>query len=61
MNINFGCRWTSPTLGTETEELYRNVYGESGGQFINILESSPYEVAVISELLAYLDSMEDGE
>lgn len=47
-------RWTSPVLGQEAEELYGKLYGESGGQFLRVLETSPYEMAVISRMIAHL-------
>ena len=55
MNTNF-TRWTSPVLGEEADKVYMKVYGENGKRFLDILESSPYEIAVISRLIAYMEN-----
>lgn len=47
-------RWTSPILGEGAEALYERAYGESGQTFLKVLEASPYEIAVISRMIAYL-------
>ncbi len=54
MNANFS-RWTSPILGKSAEKVYSEVYGDLGDGFIHILENSPYEIAVISRMVAYLN------
>ena len=53
MNMTFA-RFSAPVLGEDTQELYTKLYGESGEMFINILNTSPNEIAVISRLIAYL-------
>lgn len=60
MDANF-TRWTSPILGEEAESLYKRAYGEDGVGFVSILETSPYEIAVISRMIAYLHSKKEGE
>lgn len=55
MNMNFA-KFPAPVLGDETQELYTRLYGNAGEGFIEILNSSPDEVAVISRLIAYLYS-----
>lgn len=50
--MNF--RFHSPLLGQEVIELYSNVYGEDGEHYVAILETSPYEIAVISRMLAHV-------
>lgn len=61
MNVNFA-KFSVPVLGDETQELYKKLYGESGEKFVDILNSSPNEIAVISKLIAYLrDKVEGGE
>lgn len=60
MNANI-TRWTSPILGQEAETVYTGVYGENGKEYINILETSPYEIAVVSRLMAYLHKVKGGE
>lgn len=60
MNTNF-TRWTSPILGKEAEAVYVGAYGESGKKYMDVLESSPYEIAVISRLIAYMQSKKKGE
>lgn len=58
MNANF-TRWTSPILGEEAEAVYSGAYGENGNAFVNVLETSPYEIAVISRMIAYLQSKKE--
>ena len=36
------------------QELYTKLYGNVGERFIDILNTSPDEIAVISRLIAYL-------
>lgn len=55
MKTNFNTsRFSSPVLGEEAISLYKSVYGDNGEKYIEILEESPYEVAVNSRMLAYL-------
>ena len=60
MNTKFN-RWTSPVLGAEADSLYIDIYGDEGKDFIRILENSPYEIAVISRLIAYLGKVRGGK
>ena len=60
MNTKFN-RWTSPVLGEEADPLYIDIYGDEGKDFIRILENSPYEIAVISRLIAYLGKVRGGK
>ena len=53
MNMNFA-KFSAPVLGDETQELYTKLYGNVGEWFIDILNTSPDEIAVISRLIAYL-------
>lgn len=53
MNMNFA-KFPAPVLGDGTRELYTKLYGDAGERFIDILNSSPNEIAVISRLIAYL-------
>lgn len=53
MNMNFA-KFSAPVLGDETQELYTKLYGNAGERFIDILNTSPNEIAVISRLIAYL-------
>ena len=53
-------RWTNPVLGQQTEVTYGNIYGENGKDIIEVLETAPYEIAVISRLIAYLYSKKGG-
>ena len=53
MNMNFA-KFPAPVLGDDTQVLYSKLYGEAGGRFVDILNSSPDEIAVISRLIAYL-------
>lgn len=54
MNMNFA-KFTAPVLGNNTQELYADLYGETGSQFIDVLNTSPDEIAVISTMIAYLN------
>ena len=59
MNTKFN-RWTSPVLGEEADSLYTDIYGDEGKEFIRVLEDSPYEIAVISRLIAHLEKVRGG-
>lgn len=60
MNANF-TRWTNPLLGENAETVYKEMYGEEGRNFLHILESSPYEITVVSRLIAHLEKMRGGK
>jgi len=48
-------KFETPGMGAGTEALYRRLYGEiTGEQFVDILSTSPDEIAVISRLVAFL-------
>lgn len=53
MNMNF-TKFPVPVLGGDTQELYTKLYGDVGEKFVDILNASPNEIAVISRLIAYL-------
>lgn len=53
MNMNFA-KFSAPVLGDDTQKLYTELYGEAGGRFVDILNTSPNGIAVISRLIAYL-------
>lgn len=53
MNMNFA-KFSAPVLGDGTQEIYTKLYGEVGEKFVDILNTSPNEIAVISRLIAYL-------
>ena len=53
MNMNFA-KFPAPVLGDNTQELYTKLYGDAGERFVDILNSSPNEIAVISKMIAYL-------
>ena len=46
--------WSSPTIDEEMYGLYSDIYGENGENYVEVLETSPYEIAVISRMLAYM-------
>lgn len=49
-------RFDPPGMGREVDRLYSGIYGEAAGaDFIRVLRGSPYEIAVLSRLLAYLE------
>lgn len=53
MNMNFA-KFPAPVLGNDAQELYTKLYGNAGEKFVDILNTSPNEIAVISRLIAYL-------
>lgn len=50
--MNFD-KFSAPVLGDEIQELYTKLYGKNGERFIDILNTSPNEISVISRLIAY--------
>lgn len=53
MNMNFA-KFSAPVLDEDTQELYTRLYGDAGSRFVDILNTSPDEIAVISRMIAYL-------
>lgn len=53
MNMNFA-KFPAPVLDDDTQVIYSKLYGEAGERFVDILNTSPDEIAVISRLIAYL-------
>ena len=53
MNMNFA-KFPAPVLGDDAQSLYSKLYGKAGERFVDILNTSPDEIAVISRLIAYL-------
>ena len=53
MNMNFA-KFPTPVLGDDIQNLYSNLYGDAGERFVDVLNTSPDEIAVISRLIAYL-------
>jgi hypothetical protein len=60
MNMNFS-KFSAPVLGDGAQELYAQLYGDAGDRFIDILNTSPNEIAVISRLIAYLKEKKGAE
>ncbi len=54
MKANF-TRWSS--MNMMAEEAYQEIYGEQGCDYISILETAPYEIAVISQLMTHLQKL----
>ncbi len=50
----FAPKFSSPALNEDAQVLYSKLYGENGEKFVEILDTSPDEIAVISRLIAYL-------
>lgn len=46
--------WSNPVLTGEIRSLYEDVYGEAGKAYLEMLETSPFEVSAISTLLAFM-------
>lgn len=53
MNMNFA-KFPAPVLCDSAQALYTKLYGEDGERFVEILNTSPDEIAVISRLISYL-------
>lgn len=47
-------KFEAAVLNDEAREMYAGLYGDAGETFVDILNSSPDEIAVISRLLACL-------
>lgn len=47
-------RWASPILGEEIYDVYADAYGDDGIHYVEVLESSPYEISVISRMITYM-------
>lgn len=60
MNMNFA-KFPAPVLGEDTQELYTKLYGAAGEKFVDILDTSPNEIAVISRLIAYLKDRKEAK
>ena len=52
--------FSSPVMGNDAKEAYKDLYGEAGEKFVDILDTSPAEIAVISRMLAYLREKKGG-
>ncbi len=59
MNMNF-TKFSAPVLDNTAQELYSNLYGEAGERILEILNSSPDEITVISRLIAYLTAKKEA-
>lgn len=59
MNIN-AVRFEVPGMNEDSKTLYEKLYGDAGERFVDILSSSPDEIAVISRLIAYISDMKKG-
>jgi len=61
MNIST-VRFEVPGMGDNAKELYSALYGEDTGKhFVDVLSTSPDEIAVISRLIAFLMASRKGE
>ena len=60
MNMNFA-KFTAPVLGEDTQELYSELYGDAGNKFVDVLSTSPDEIAVISKMIAYLNKQKEAK
>ena len=56
LNLNT-TRWSNPILDSFALKLYQEVYINDCQYYLNVLRESPYEIAVISRLIAYLESL----
>ncbi len=54
-------KFPSPAMNEEAQELYNSLYGDAGSGFVDILNTSPDEIAVLSRLIAYLGSEKKEE
>ena len=60
MNMNFA-KFTAPVLGEDTQELYSKLYGDAGNKFVDVLSTSPDEIAVISKMIAHLNKLKEAK
>lgn len=60
MNMNYA-KFTAPVLGEDTQELYSELYGDAGNKFVDVLSSSPDEIAVISKMIAFLNKQKEAK
>lgn len=61
MNIST-VKFEVPGMDDKAKELYSAIYGEEVGiRFVDVLSSSPDEIAVISRLIAFLMTNKKGE
>lgn len=59
MNMN-STRFETPGMGQEAETVYSDIYGTNGMDFMRVLRESPYEIAVLSRLITYLEQKRKG-
>lgn len=59
MNMKFA-KFPAPVLDGDTQVLYAKLYGDAGERFVDILNTSPDEIAVISRLIAYLNEKREA-
>lgn len=61
MNIST-VKFEVPGMDDTAKKLYSALYGEDiGKRFVEVLATSPDEIAVISRLIAYLMTIKKGE
>lgn len=60
MNMSFS-KFPALVLGDDAQSLYVSLYGEVGERFVDILSTSPDEIAVISRMISYLAEQKKGE
>lgn len=48
-------RWTNPVLDESTTQMFTQLYGENGSGFLQALGTAPYEIAIVSRMMAYLN------
>lgn len=61
MKVNmYNGKFSSAVLSDETRNIYTKLYSEAGEKFVDILDDSPDEIAVISRLIAYLAEKKEG-
>ncbi|MCI9420596.1 MAG: hypothetical protein HFG32_11385 [Eubacterium sp.] len=60
MNINT-VKFAVPGMDENTQNFYTRLYDEVSGRFVNILSTSPDEIAIISRLIVYMMDKKGGE
>ena len=56
MKANF-IRWENPILNDDAKTVFEENYGKNAQSILDLLNTSPEEIAVISMLLAYLNTL----
>ena len=57
--MNF-VKFTAPVLGEDTQTFYSELYRDASNKFVEILNSSIDKIAVISKMIAFINTKNKG-